>query len=43
MQIERTAFRSFDVGLASAESILMLVLSIILARVYIRAFYRELE
>ena len=42
MQIERTAFRGFDVGLASAESILMLVLSIVLARVYIRAFYREL-
>ncbi len=43
MQIERTAFRSFDVGLASAESILMLMLSIVLARVYIRAFYRELD
>jgi multiple sugar transport system permease protein len=43
MQIERMAFRGFDVGLASAESILMLILSIILARVYIKAFYRELE
>lgn len=43
MQIERMAFRGFDVGLASAESILMLVLSIALARVYIRAFYREMD
>ena len=43
IQIERVAFRGFDVGLASAESILMLVLSIALARVYIRAFYRELD
>lgn len=43
MQIERMAFRGFDVGLASAESILMLVLSIALARIYIRAFYREMD
>ena len=43
MQIERMAFRGFDIGLASAESILMLILSIVLARVYIRAFYRELD
>ena len=43
MQIERMAFRGFDVGLASAESILMLVLSIMLARIYIRAFYREMD
>ncbi|HEX4767993.1 MAG TPA: sugar ABC transporter permease [Lichenihabitans sp.] len=43
MQIERMAFRGFDVGLASAESILMLVLSIALARVYIRVFYREMD
>jgi multiple sugar transport system permease protein len=43
MQIERMAFRGFDVGLASAESILMLVLSIALARIYIRVFYREMD
>jgi multiple sugar transport system permease protein len=43
MQIERMAFRGFDVGLASAESILMLVLSILLARIYIRVFYREMD
>ena len=43
IQIERMAFRGFDIGLASAESILMLALSIVLARVYIRLFYREME
>lgn len=43
IQIERMAFRGFDIGLASAESILMLVLSIVLARVYIRLFYREMD
>ena len=43
MQIERMAFRGFDIGLASAESILMLILSILLARIYIRAFYNETD
>ena len=43
MQIERMAFRGFDIGLASAESILMLILSIVLARIYIRAFYSEID
>jgi multiple sugar transport system permease protein len=43
MQIERVAFRGFDVGLASAESIIMLVFSILLARLYIRVFYREMD
>jgi multiple sugar transport system permease protein len=43
MQIERVAFRGFDVGLASAESIIMLVFSILLARFYIRVFYREMD
>ena len=43
MQIERVAFRGFDIGLSSAESIIMLVLSILLARLYIRLFYREMD
>lgn len=42
IHIERVAFRGFDIGVASAESILMLVLSIVLARIYIRLFYREI-
>ena len=43
MQVERLAFRGFDIGVSSAESILLLVLSIVLARIYIRVFYREID
>ncbi|WP_435101729.1 carbohydrate ABC transporter permease [Arhodomonas sp. AD133] len=43
LQIERTAFRGFDIGLASAQSILMLIISIVLAQIYIKAFYSEAE
>lgn len=43
LQIERLAFRGFDIGVAAAESILLLILSIVLARIYIRLFYREIE
>lgn len=41
LHIERIAFRGFDIGVAAAESVLMLVLSIVLAQIYIKAFYRE--
>gem|GEM_PF-4329344 len=41
LHVERVGFHSFDVGLASAESILLLALSIILAQIYIKGFYRE--
>ncbi|NNC23365.1 sugar ABC transporter permease [Salinisphaera sp. USBA-960] len=41
LHIERVGFRGFDVGLASAESVLMLVMSIVLAQIYIKAFYRD--
>jgi len=43
LQVERLAFRGFDIGVSSAESVLLLVLSIALARIYIRAFYREMD
>ena len=43
LQVERLAFRGFDIGAASAESILLLVLSIVLARIYIRVFYSEVD
>lgn len=43
IHVERVAFRGFDVGVAAAESILMLVLSIVLAQIYIKLFYREVE
>ncbi len=41
--IQRVGFRVFDLGVASAQALLLLVLTIILARVYIRFFYREIE
>ena len=43
LQVERLAFRGFDIGVASAESILLLILSIVLARIYIRVFYSEVD
>ena len=41
--IQRVGFKVFDLGLASAQAVLMLVLTIVLSRVYIRIFYREIE
>ena len=35
--------RVFDLGLASAQALLLLVITIVLARIYIRFFYREIE
>ena len=43
LQMERLAFRAFDAGRAAAESIIMLVLTIVLSQLYIRFFYREPE
>ncbi|MCU0909079.1 MAG: sugar ABC transporter permease [Rhodobacteraceae bacterium] len=39
--IERVGNRQFDIGLASAQSIVMLAITIVLARLYIRMFYKE--
>lgn len=41
--IQRTAFRVFDLGTASAQAMVLLVICIVLARLYIRFFYRETE
>ena len=41
--IQRVGFRIFDMGVASAQAILLLILCIVLARGYIRLFYREVE
>jgi multiple sugar transport system permease protein len=41
--IQRVGFKVFDLGLASAQAILLLILTIILSRLYIRVFYREIE
>lgn len=39
--IERTGNRQFDVGLASAQAIILLVVTVVLARLYVRLFYRD--
>jgi multiple sugar transport system permease protein len=41
--IERNAFRAFDIGTAAAQSVILLILTIMLSNLYIRYFYREAE
>lgn len=41
--IERIGNRQFDIGLASAHSIIMLIVTIVLARIYIHLFYKEIR
>ncbi|MCS7087910.1 MAG: sugar ABC transporter permease [Thermoflexales bacterium] len=41
--IQRVGFRIFDMGVASAQAILLLVLCIVLSRAYVRFFYRQIE
>ena len=41
--IERVGNRQFDIGMASAQAMIMLVITIALARLYIRFFYREVR
>jgi multiple sugar transport system permease protein len=41
--VQRVGFRVFDQGLASAQAILLLILTILLSRLYIRLIYREIQ
>lgn len=41
--VQRVGFKVFDLGLGSAQAILLLILTIILSRLYIRVFYREIQ
>ena len=43
LMIQRVGFRAFDQGLASAQAIILLVITIVLSRLYIRLVYREAE
>ncbi|HEY8446939.1 MAG TPA: sugar ABC transporter permease [Thermomicrobiales bacterium] len=43
LYLQRLGFRIFDLGVASAQAILLLVLCIALSRFYLRVFYREIE
>ncbi|WP_299704309.1 carbohydrate ABC transporter permease [uncultured Tateyamaria sp.] len=41
LMIQRVGFRGFDQGLASAQAIILLIITIFLAQIYIRVFYKE--
>jgi multiple sugar transport system permease protein len=41
--VQRVGFKVFDLGVASAQAILLLIFTIILSRIYIRIFYREIQ
>jgi len=41
--IQRVGFRIFDMGTASAQAILLLVLTIVISRLFIKVFYREID
>lgn len=41
LMIQRVGFRAFDQGLASAQAIILLFITIVLAQIYIRVFYKE--
>jgi multiple sugar transport system permease protein len=40
--VQRVAFRVFDLGIASAQAMILLVITIVLSRLYIRIVYREI-
>lgn len=41
--IQRVGFRIFDLGTASAQAILLLILTVMISRLYIRIFYKEVH
>lgn len=43
LMIQRVGFRAFDQGLASAQAIILLIITIILSQLYIRVIYREVN
>jgi multiple sugar transport system permease protein len=43
LYVQRIGFRVFDVGVASAQAVLLLILCIVLSQAYIRFVYREVE
>lgn len=43
LMIQRVGFRGFDQGLASAQAIILLIITIVLSQLYIRLFYKEVS
>jgi multiple sugar transport system permease protein len=43
LMIQRVGFRGFDQGLASAQAIVLLIITIVLSQLYIRLLYKEVR
>jgi len=43
LMIQRVGFRGFDQGLASAQAVILLLVTIVLSQLYIRLFYKEVR
>ena len=43
LMIQRIGFRAFDQGLASAQALILLIVTIVLSQLYIRYFYKEVQ
>lgn len=43
LMIQRVGFRGFDQGLASAQAVILLIITIILSQLYIRFLYKEVQ
>lgn len=43
LMIQRVGFRAFDQGLASAQAVILLIITIILSQLYIKLFYKDVR
>ena len=43
LMIQRVGFRAFDQGLASAQAVILLIITIVLSQAYIRIFYKDVR
>ncbi len=41
--VQRVGFKVFDMGLASAQAVVLMILAVILSRLYIRLIYKEID
>ncbi|PLX33230.1 MAG: sugar ABC transporter permease [Hyphomicrobiales bacterium] len=43
LMIQRVGFRGFDQGMASAQAVILLIITIVLSQIYIKVFYKEIK
>ena len=41
--IQRVGFRAFDQGLASAQAVILLIITIVLSQLYLKLIYKEVQ